>query len=157
MGTTSRTQNLDALRHIFENLTRDEDGQTVAPDVYEARLKKVFGVVFTGHPTFSMAEDKSSAMARHFTHLAGSESYGSDTEERLARQLRAPYEKPTLDGEVSQAHGAIKNVHGAINLIEKLASTSEKMQEHHNFYKSYDPEQDPDLKELARWSKKLAS
>ena len=121
VSDASAENNRAHIRETVYRLTRDDEGNKVSVADFQKNLYHIFGAVFTGHPTFSMDPELSGALARYFSHLAGSETHGPETRQELIDAAAKKFSAPNLDSESAQSIAAIKNLHAAINQIEEIA------------------------------------
>ena len=124
LGETDRAANLQRLRALIRDLTRD--GERAPPVPFEEFRRRVerprFGVVFTAHPTFALAQ----ALQQALVELAlGLTADGQPLEaerrqallSRLARSEHRPDQPLDLDEEHRQALSAIDSLHAALGRL----------------------------------------
>lgn len=120
-GDCDSENNRTLLKNMFLRLTRDNRGKKISVKDYEKAIQNIFGIVLTGHPTFSKHPERSAALAHYYSHLAGSNHHGLDTREVLQQAAKREYTPPTLGSEWQQALAALKNTHAAIDVVEDMA------------------------------------
>ncbi len=123
LGEGDIEANAAALRALVIRLTHAEDGALVPFEVFKGRVEReILGIVVTAHPTFSMSQELSVALARLAT------GHGEDGRPlraadraallKMARRVRhGPPEGLDLGGELVLAAEAIGHVQGALRRV----------------------------------------
>jgi phosphoenolpyruvate carboxylase len=122
LGQTDPDANRAAVTALFERAAQAGDFEAFQAFVGRAS----FGVVFTGHPTFSLREDLAQALVELATGRdAGGlplDNAGRETRRALARTtLHDPPADLTLDVEHAWSVRALSNAHDALQLTYRLA------------------------------------
>ena len=124
LGETGRAANLQRLRALIEDLTRNSaPAQTVSFEEFRQRIERPrFGVVFTAHPTFALARGVQQALVELALGVtAAGEALDTGHREalldRLARSEHRPDQPLDLDEEHRQSLDAINNLHAAVDRL----------------------------------------
>jgi phosphoenolpyruvate carboxylase len=122
LGDCDRTRNEAALTSLFERIAEDDDFEAFARAVQQVP----FGMVLTGHPTFSLSME----LSRILVELAtGREEHGRELDQAArkallneAAQMRhGPPDPLTLDVEHAWSVKALENVHWAMERVYACA------------------------------------
>jgi phosphoenolpyruvate carboxylase len=153
LGESDRGANLTRVGDLIHQLTRDGDGSETVP--FEEFRKRVehprFGVVFTAHPTFSLAKGLQEALAELALEVtADGQPLDAGRRKALSARVEQSEHRPDqpldLDEEHRQSLNAIGNLHAALARLSGLVLDVAR-----EVYPDRWSELNPDLVTVASW------
>ncbi len=126
LGVCERTANLERLRQLLHGLTQ-RDGATVPFETFRQTLERDgFGIVFTAHPTFSLAKALQQILVRLALGTTGDGSaLDPAARQALIEQALRSEHRPDQPLDLSEEHwrslAAIGNLHQVLDVIYDLA------------------------------------